>query len=171
MNEPPDGPRRPGDDDWESHLPDDWEPIPDPRPKVLFQMVAIAVVLAMLVAAAPLAFRLLFGRGPSVPPASPETGTVIGTVLAGPQCPVVLASSPCPDEPIATDLTISQGGEVVGVAASDDLGRFLLVLPPGNYTLLAGSADKPYPRGVPTDVTVTSGGLSEVTLRVDTGLR
>jgi hypothetical protein len=168
VDEPP---RRPDDDDWESRLPDDFAPIPDPRPKHLIRIVAVVVVAAMVATTAPVFFRLFFGRSSEPPPR--DAGTIVGIVLSGPQCPVLVADSPCPDQPVATEITVTDlgSGTVMGVARSSDNGRFEILISPGEYSLLAGSRDKPYPRGVPTQVTVEAGRSSEVTLQVDTGIR
>ena len=172
MDEPP---RRPDDDDdWESRLPDEYAPIPDPRPKRLMRITALIVVAAMVVTAAPLAFRLLFGgRDGDGEPVSTEEATIVGIVHSGPQCPVQIAGSPCPDAPVATEIVVTDraAGAVLGVARSGEDGRFRIILPPGDYTLLAGSSNKPYPRGIPTDVSVGPGEMIEVELQVDTGIR
>lgn len=163
-----DGPRRPDDDDdWEAHLPDDWEPIPDPRPVWVFRVTAVVVAVALLITAAPLAFRLVFSR----PPQQGDTGTVVGRVMAEPQCPVLIAGSPCPAEPIATEVEVARDGRVVAVGRTDEDGWFEVVLPPDTYTFTAGSTSTPYPRGIPADVTVEAGRLIEIELTVDTGIR
>jgi hypothetical protein len=168
VDEPP---RRPDDDDWESRLPDEYAPIPDPRPKTLLRVTALVVVAALVITAAPVAFRLIFGGSAEPPP--PGQGVIEGVVLSGPQCPVLIAGSPCPDEPVATEISVTDrsAGQVVGVARSGADGRFRILLPPGDYTLQAGSTTKPFPRGIPFDVAVSDGDTAKVQLRVDTGIR
>ena len=179
MDEPPlrpeddEGPRRPEDDDWESRLPDEYAPIPDPRPKTLLKVTAIVVVAALVVTAAPVVFRLIFDRDGGGQPAPAGQSVIEGVVLAGPQCPVLISGSPCPDEPVATEITVTDRsvGEVIGVARSGRDGRFRILLPPGDYTLQAGSTSRPFPHGVPTDVSVEPGRIARLELRVDTGIR
>lgn len=97
---------------------------------------------------------------------------VRGTVLLGPQCPVVQEDSPCPDEPIdGAGIEVLQEGVVVKTATSGADGRFQVAVAPGTYELRAVP-----PEGVgmsvkPVSVTVTAGEFVEVDLLVDTGIR
>ena len=100
---------------------------------------------------------------------------VRGTVLAGPACggPVIL-DSPCPDEPVAAEISVTKVGspEVVATARSGEDGRFSLELEPGAYTLLASATGgASFPIGRPTDVNVQAGLYTEVILDMDTGIR
>lgn len=84
------------------------------------------------------------------------------------------ADSPCPDRPYTAKITLTRRGQSDAVAAtvSDADGRFSIGVPPGDYTLrpanLAGSV---LPQASPLDVTVPSGGSTQVTVRFDTGIR
>ncbi len=94
---------------------------------------------------------------------------VQGTVLLGPQCPVVIEGSPCPDLPTAAEVRASD----IATTRSGDDGRFRLPLPPGRFTLVAESLiqNGGLPAGKPLDVEVRAHAFSEVTLLLDTGLR
>jgi hypothetical protein len=102
-----------------------------------------------------------------------ELGTVRGTVLLGPMCPVEIAGSPCPDEPLAgvTVRAVFELDIVVATAESDVQGRFSFDLAPGAYVVLAVPEDVPARTSTPVDVTVVAGETTEVTVPVDSGIR
>jgi hypothetical protein len=94
-----------------------------------------------------------------------------GQALAGPQCPVEMADSPCPDLPwqgtvVATD---TSSGETF-TASTDADGRFELSLAPGTYEVTIDAASTP-PTAEPLSVTVEEGSFAEIDLSVDTGIR
>jgi hypothetical protein len=94
-----------------------------------------------------------------------------GRALAGPQCPVEIAGSPCPDLPfegtvIATNVAT---GDVATVQTDAD-GRFRLSLPPGTYEVSIVS-ESPPPTAKPQTVQVEPGAFTAITLAVDTGIR
>ncbi|HZB01237.1 MAG TPA: carboxypeptidase-like regulatory domain-containing protein [Actinomycetota bacterium] len=94
-----------------------------------------------------------------------------GRALAGPQCPVEIAGSPCPDLPfegtvIATNVAT---GDVATVQTDAD-GRFRLSLPPGTYEVSIVS-ESPPPTAKPQTVQVEPGTFTAITLAVDTGIR
>ncbi|HLB62967.1 MAG TPA: hypothetical protein VJN50_09625 [Actinomycetota bacterium] len=94
---------------------------------------------------------------------------VTGVVLAGPQCPVMIEGSPCPDVPwVGTVRAVSADGEAE--VATDDRGQFRMGLEPGAYTMQAVTDGGP-PSGIPLQVVVPDGEFVEVTLEVDTGIR
>jgi hypothetical protein len=99
---------------------------------------------------------------------------ITGTVLAGPQCPVVDPNNPaCADKPLAATIIVrTPGGLLVTQFTSDDSGQFHVPLFPGTYTLdpqpVSASG---FPRGVPQTVTVEAGQFTEVTIEYDTGIR
>lgn len=101
----------------------------------------------------------------------PAAGTISGTVLAGPQCPVVREGSECPDKPVAAaDITVVAFGSTraVATARADDDGRFEVSVPGGRYLVAAESGNLACS---PASVTVTAGDTSEVTVQCDTGIR
>ena len=97
-------------------------------------------------------------------------GTVRGTVLSGPRCPVVVAGSPCPDRPWIGEVSAATlDGEVVSSAQTGRDGVFTLDLAPGTYRLTA-LATAPG-RGSSRTVEVVANEPVSVTLEVDTGIR
>ena len=86
----------------------------------------------------------------------------------------MILDSPCPDEPVAAEISVTKTGssDVVATARSGEDGRFFLELEPGAYTLLASAKDgASLPVGTPTDVNVQAGQYPEVILNMDTGIR
>jgi hypothetical protein len=94
-----------------------------------------------------------------------------GRALAGPQCPVEVAVTPCPDRPwegvvTATDVDTGRTASV----RTDPGGRFRLALEPGTYDVsIDADADLPFAR--PQRITVHAGEFTDVTVAVDTGIR
>ncbi len=104
--------------------------------------------------------------------AEPASGSIRGTVLRGPLCPVVTSASPCPDEPVgAAKVVVRADGEVVATAMSGPDGAFSLRLPPGSYRveLAPGGAQGTPTR--PVSVALEADEVVRVELRVDTGIR
>ena len=99
-------------------------------------------------------------------------GGVRGTVTSGPQCPVVVAGSPCPDRPWQGTVRISATqGDVVREVETDERGRFEVALGAGSYDVVAVTDPASMSTGSPQTVTVAEGAWAEVTLLVDTGIR
>lgn len=97
-----------------------------------------------------------------------------GQALAGPQCPVVQAGSPCPGKPVEAGVDVlSATGDRVTSFTTDADGRFDVELPPGEYTLdpLPPDPGNRYPIGVQQAVTVASGRFTEIIIEYDTGIR
>lgn len=101
----------------------------------------------------------------------PDSG-IEGLVLIGPACPVEEAGSPCPDRPVAAEITITRimGAVVKKVTSSED-GRFRVDLEPGRYFLSARPTDGSTPGGeTPGVVEVVDGGYTEVEITIDSGI-
>ena len=99
------------------------------------------------------------------------TSGIRGQALAGPQCAVEMAESPCPDLPwegtvVATDT--ASGEEFTATTDAD--GRFELTLAPGTYEVSIDVGSSP-PTAEPQTVTVDAGAFAVVDLFVDTGIR
>jgi Carboxypeptidase regulatory-like domain len=95
-----------------------------------------------------------------------------GVVVAGPQCPVESAQSPCPDAPLSkTEVQVKRSGDVVATATSDETGAFQIALPPGTYSVEAVTDMGGIGYARPVDVTVTDGAFAQVSVVVDTGIR
>ena len=94
-----------------------------------------------------------------------------GVVTAGPQCPVAVAGSPCPDRPwTGTVRVMAPDGDTVGEVDTDVRGGFTIDLEPGSYEVVAVTDGGPS-SARPVAVDVEEGSFSEVTLAVDTGIR
>lgn len=129
------------------------------------------------------AVRLLSETGPVVPPdvlapdaGAGRTGTgIAGHAAAGPVCPV--ESNPpdpaCAPRPVAGAVirVTDPSGAEVATATTDELGAYVVILPPGDYFVTADPVDglmgtpEPIPAAVAPDVLVT------VDLTYDTGIR
>ena len=101
---------------------------------------------------------------------APPTG-IRGQALAGPQCPVEVEGSPCPDLPwegtvVATDVVTDEAFTVT----TDEEGRFELPLAPGTYSVSIVVATAPS-FAKPQTVTVEAGTFTEIVVAVDTGIR
>ncbi len=103
----------------------------------------------------------------------PEGQGIRGTVLLGPNCPVMQADQPCPDKPYQTDLVVTSvdGTRVVKQFSSDVNGEFEVNLAAGSYAIRS-----PNPGGLPycttnEPFTVSSAMMTEVTVFCDTGIR
>lgn len=95
-----------------------------------------------------------------------------GVVVAGPQCPVESAQSPCPDAPLTkTEVQVKRSGNVVATATSDETGAFRVALPPGTYSVEAVTDMGGIGYARPVEVTVTDGAFAQVSVVVDTGIR
>lgn len=92
--------------------------------------------------------------------------------MSGPQCPVVVQGSPCPDQQWQGLVRLSTTeGAVVGEVETEARGRFELAAEPGTYEVVAVTEmDRPYSAS-PVTVTVPADGWVEVELFVDTGIR
>ena len=104
-----------------------------------------------------------------------ETGDgasgIRGRALAGPQCPVEVAGSPCPDAPWqGTVVAIETSSGDRYSVETDDEGRFELPLPPGSYEVTIDAEVSP-PVAKPQTVSVAAGAFTDVTVSVDTGIR
>ena len=103
--------------------------------------------------------------------AGTPTAGIRGQALAGPQCPVEVEGSPCPDLPwegtvVATDVTTDE----TFTAETDAEGRFELPLAPGTYDVSILVETSP-PFTKPQEVTVEAGSFVEIVVAVDTGIR
>jgi hypothetical protein len=99
------------------------------------------------------------------------TSGIRGRALAGPQCPVEIQGSPCPDRPfrgtvIATETATGDASTV----ETDAEGRFELALAPGIYEVSIVSESQP-PFAKPQTVEVRPGAYTTITVSVDTGIR
>lgn len=105
-------------------------------------------------------------------PGAPDASGIRGTVVAGPQCPVVTEESPCPDEPVdGAGIEVYRDGILVATGTSDDDGRFEIELEPGTYEVHPVPPSDVGMFAKPVNVTVVDGSFARVELVVDTGIR
>jgi hypothetical protein len=96
---------------------------------------------------------------------------VRGAAFVGPNCPVQREDEPCPDQPwqgVVVAKTLS--GAEVARTESDADGRFEIMLPPGDYELVA-APDGFLPAPISLYVTVLPDQVLEVVLMLDSGIR
>ncbi|MHB8397996.1 MAG: hypothetical protein ACYDCI_03585 [Candidatus Limnocylindrales bacterium] len=124
-----------------------------------------------------LAVAALLLAGCTVAPGAGGGGiVVVGTVLAGPTCPVQRpGDSACADRPVAgavLDVTTVGGAEVARVT-SDGAGGFQVTLPVGAYVLVPQPVPGLLGTAPPVAFTVSASGSSPASLDVsyDTGIR
>jgi len=103
--------------------------------------------------------------------AEDATSGIRGQALAGPQCPVEVAGSPCPDLPwqgtvIATAATSGEESTVT----TDAEGRFEFSLDPGTYEVTIAPGSSP-PSAETQTVVVEADSFTEIVVAVDTGIR
>jgi hypothetical protein len=103
-------------------------------------------------------------------------GTVYGTVLLGPTCPV--ASDPpdpqCAEKPYGTSLAITtiDGSQVITQFSSDENGTFSVEVPPGSYAIRSAAVANVLPFCQRNGTfTVGVNDSTEVTVSCDTGIR
>jgi hypothetical protein len=105
--------------------------------------------------------------------ATPQRGTLSGTVTRGPIAPVCVAEQPC-DEPAANlTLVFTRNGSVAGRAVTNLAGHYRLRLPAGSYgvrraSVSASAVDR---KLQPNRVRVYAGRLTQADFAIDTGIR
>ena len=113
--------------------------------------------------------------GTATPPVAIAQGTLHGTVVAGPTCPVERAEDPCPPKPVpGREVKIaSPAGRVVATVTTDGQGHFQVVLAPGNYTVFVVGTAQALGSGRAglVQATVRAGQTTAVTIALDTGIR
>lgn len=104
------------------------------------------------------------------PATQPGSVPLVGTVLAGPTCPVVRVENPCPERPVAAAaVELFRSGRIVQSTRTGRTGRFRFEASPGSYTLRATNTGG-Y-RSTATEQVVVPTGTEPVVLRLDTGIR
>ena len=112
----------------------------------------------------------------SIPPKHINAlGTVNGTILLGPTCPVEHnpPEPQCADKPYQTSIRISEAGTSASyrTISSTAQGTFSVDLAAGSYTFApVGGGGMPPTCRIAT-VNVTSGQMQKLTLSCDTGIR
>lgn len=102
-------------------------------------------------------------------------GTVLGSVLLGPTCPVerIPPDPSCADKPYATHLVLTtvDGARVLKEFSSDATGKFRIDVPSGDYAIRSAAAANvlPYCQSAPFNVPINDS--VEVAVSCDTGIR
>ncbi len=131
--------------------------------------------------------RLVSETGPAVPSASPRPtppvtpapapafSGIVGTVTAGPVCPVerIPPDPSCAPRPVAgAVLVVSDlAGREVARATSSATGEYRIPLPAGSYVLTPQPTQGLMGTPAPVDVTVEAGAPATVDIQYDTGIR
>jgi hypothetical protein len=114
-------------------------------------------------------------EGTSAPAVGTAQGTLHGTVVTGPTCPVERAEDPCPPKPVpGREVKIaSPAGRVVATVTTDGQGHFQVVLAPGNYIVfVVGTAQAlGSGRAATVQATVRARQTTAVTISLDSGIR
>ncbi len=128
----------------------------------------------LLIVTALLSLTLLAGCAPGSKEGSDERlGTIRGSVLLAPTCPVETTERPCPGRPLAgvPVRVVDADGNVRASAVSGDDGAFTIEVAPGSY-LLTASIEEDAARSVkPVRVAVRAGEVVHADVRVDSGIR
>jgi hypothetical protein len=100
-------------------------------------------------------------------------GTIGGSVLLAPTCPVETAESPCPPRPLAEVpvRVVDADGNVRASAVSGDGGAFTIDVAPGSYLLTASIEEDPARSVKPVRVQVRAGEVVHADVLVDSGIR
>lgn len=126
--------------------------------------------MSRLVATALAAVALALGSC-GAPGSGDGSSGIRGQALAGPQCPVEIEGSPCPDRPFeGTIVATSVSTDESFTTETEADGRFELPLAPGTYEVSIES-ESPPPFAKPQTVQVESGSFTTITVAVDTGIR
>ncbi len=107
---------------------------------------------------------------PSAEPSPTSTGSgIAGLVLVGPECRQPTEASPCLAAYVARIVIADNDGRRLSEATSGPDGRFVVMLPPGEYVLQPVPGGDPWPRAEARSVTVVEGELSEVEIDYERG--
>jgi hypothetical protein len=102
---------------------------------------------------------------------SSATGTIRGTVLAGPTCPVEQPGQDCAPKPVPGRVDLVRDGVTLAFATIAADGTFSLDAPAGAATLLVDAGDGPFPACPGAEVTVITDEAVVVDIACDTGIR
>jgi hypothetical protein len=103
---------------------------------------------------------------------SSTTGTIRGTVLAGPTCPVEQLGQQCAPKPVAGRVDVLRGGAtIVATTTIAADGTYTLEVPAGPVTVRVDVGGGPFPTCPDTGVTVIAGEVVVADVACDTGIR
>lgn len=116
---------------------------------------------------------ILAACGPRRDPSEPLTSGVEVRVFVGPMCPVIQVGVECPDRPYQATLTIlnTNRKEVLQFETEED-GRYIVSLPPGDYILRPESSqDMPLPDASEQYFTILPNQITQLIVVYDSGIR
>ena len=134
----------------------------------------VAVLVAVLLALV-LGVLAACGVQPASEGAQQNQGTLTGTVVAGPTCPVARAEAPCPPKPVPNRAVRIEtaDGTLAATVTTDGQGHFRVALAPGSYVVrvtvgagLVGMRQTTTPQ-----VQILAGQTVHVQITLDTGIR
>ncbi len=113
---------------------------------------------------------------PTPSPIPTEKGTVNGSVVLGPTCPVehIPPDPNCAPRPYQTTIRMQHANPSAHylTALTDASGTFSISLDPGAYTLHAeGQNNSYYPRCTDAQIQIAAGASQTITIDCDTGIR
>ena len=100
-------------------------------------------------------------------------GTINGSVVLAPTCPVETTESPCPGHPLAgvpVRVVDADGNELASSVSGDD-GAFTIDVAPGSYLLTASIEKDPARSVAPVRVVASAGEVVHADVLVDSGIR
>jgi len=106
-------------------------------------------------------------------PSEPLTSGIEVRVLVGPMCPVMQAGVECPDQPYQATLTVlnTNRKEVIQFETDED-GRYIVNLPPGDYILRPESPqDIPLSYASQQNFTILLNEITQLIVVYDSGIR
>lgn len=103
-----------------------------------------------------------------------DQGTLNGTVVSGPSCPIETSDYPCPPKPVPNRQVMIEtpDGTIASTPTTDNEGRFSVNLAPGTYVLKVaqGASQLPIQRK-PVTVVIVAGKTISVEIELDSGIR
>lgn len=103
---------------------------------------------------------------------STGTGTVSGSVLAAPTCPVERPGDrACLPVAVQGMVDFIQNDEIVASQEIDTAGHYAADLAPGSYTIRVNVGETPFPSCPSLEVIVEQGADSTINIDCDTGIR
>lgn len=116
----------------------------------------------------------LVACGSARPPAGTARSGIRGVVLAAPGCAVESMESPCPERAVRAEVVVREpgaNGDPLATATTDEDGRFRIALRPGTYAVTARPIGGHPGSAGSAVVRVPEQSFTEVTLRIDIGIR
>ena len=108
-------------------------------------------------------------------PIAESWGTILGTVLLGPTCPVAMdpPDPNCADKPYETRLAITSSDQsrVIKEVTADAEGTFRVDIPPGTYAIRSAAVANILPYCSAEQIVVPINETVEVAVSCDTGIR